>query len=112
MVGAVLRRVRVEAEITTFSQSEFSRTMQSNGTGTDHAWGGQQIVIGGAVRGGIYGEMPTFALSGPVFCAFVSTAPRQRPSGLMGELGREVFLGIAQDFDDRAPVGFAQVCCF
>ena len=52
-------------KITTFTQSEFSRTMQSNGTGTDHAWGGHQIVIGGAVRGGIYGEMPTFDLSGP-----------------------------------------------
>jgi uncharacterized protein (DUF1501 family) len=51
--------------VTTFTQSEFGRTMQSNGTGTDHGWGGHQIVVGGAVRGGIYGEMPTFDLSGP-----------------------------------------------
>jgi uncharacterized protein (DUF1501 family) len=51
--------------VTTFTQSEFGRTMQSNGTGTDHGWGGHQIVAGGAVRGGIYGEMPTFELSGP-----------------------------------------------
>jgi uncharacterized protein (DUF1501 family) len=52
-------------KITTFTQSEFGRTMQTNGTGTDHGWGGHQIVIGGAVRGGIYGEMPIFDLSGP-----------------------------------------------
>ncbi len=51
--------------VTTFTQSEFNRTMQSNGSGSDHAWGGPQLVLGGAVRGGIYGEMPTFAFSGP-----------------------------------------------
>jgi uncharacterized protein (DUF1501 family) len=51
--------------VTTFTQSEFSRTMQNNGSGTDHAWGSHQIVVGGAVKGGIYGEMPTFAFGGP-----------------------------------------------
>jgi uncharacterized protein (DUF1501 family) len=51
--------------VTTFTQSEFNRTMQSNGSGSDHAWGSHQLVLGGAVRGGIYGQMPTFAFSGP-----------------------------------------------
>jgi uncharacterized protein (DUF1501 family) len=51
--------------VTTFTQSEFNRTMQSNGSGSDHAWGSHQIVLGGAVRGGIYGQMPTFAFGGP-----------------------------------------------
>lgn len=51
--------------VTAFTQSEFNRTMQSNGSGSDHAWGSHQLVIGGAVRGGIYGQMPTFAFSGP-----------------------------------------------
>lgn len=55
----------VAQNVTTFTQSEFSRTMQSNGSGTDHAWGSHQIVVGGAVRGGIYGQMPTLAFSGP-----------------------------------------------
>lgn len=55
----------VAQNVTTFTQSEFNRTMQSNGSGTDHAWGSHQIVIGGAVRGGIYGAMPTLAFSGP-----------------------------------------------
>jgi uncharacterized protein (DUF1501 family) len=51
--------------VTAFTQSEFNRTMQSNGSGSDHAWGSHQIVLGGAVRGGIYGQMPTFAFEGP-----------------------------------------------
>jgi len=55
----------LDRNITVFTQSEFGRTMQSNGSGSDHAWGSHQIVLGGAVRGGIYGEMPTFAFSGP-----------------------------------------------
>jgi uncharacterized protein (DUF1501 family) len=50
--------------VTTFTQSEFNRTTQTNGTGTDHAWGSHQIVLGGAVQGGIYGAMPDFVLGG------------------------------------------------
>jgi uncharacterized protein (DUF1501 family) len=50
--------------ITTFTQSEFNRTTQTNGTGTDHAWGSHQIVIGGAVQGGLYGSIPNFILGG------------------------------------------------
>lgn len=55
----------VADKVTTFTQSEFNRTMQNNGSGTDHAWGSHQIVVGGAVRGGVYGRMPTFAFGGP-----------------------------------------------
>lgn len=51
--------------VTAFTQSDFGRTLQPNGTGSDHAWGNQQFVLGGAVRGGIYGRQPTLALGGP-----------------------------------------------
>ncbi|GAB1858502.1 DUF1501 domain-containing protein [Flavobacteriaceae bacterium MHTCC 0001] len=49
--------------VTTFSVSDFSRTLTSNGNGTDHAWGGNAFVMGGAVNGkDIYGDYPTLAL--------------------------------------------------
>lgn len=57
--------VGLSSQVTAFTQSEFGRTLQPNGTGTDHAWGGHQMIVGGAVRGGVYGQMPEFALGGP-----------------------------------------------
>lgn len=39
-------------EVTTFTMSEFARTLSSNGSGSDHAWGSVQMVMGGAVHGG------------------------------------------------------------
>ncbi|HET8941521.1 MAG TPA: DUF1501 domain-containing protein [Rudaea sp.] len=37
--------------VTSFTFSEFARTLNSNGDGTDHAWGGIQLVLGGSVKG-------------------------------------------------------------
>jgi uncharacterized protein (DUF1501 family) len=57
----------VSSNVTTFTLSEFSRTFQpgSNG-GTDHAWGGHQMIMGDAVKGNaFYGQFPTLALAGP-----------------------------------------------
>jgi len=53
--------------VTTFTESDFSRTFQpTSGNGSDHAWGGHHLVLGGAVQGGqIYGKFPTFELAGP-----------------------------------------------
>jgi uncharacterized protein (DUF1501 family) len=57
--------IGLPTKVTAFTQSEFGRTLQPNGSGSDHAWGGHQFVLGGAVRPGIYGRMPEFALGGP-----------------------------------------------
>ena len=55
------------SSVTSFTLSDFSRTLLPNtGGGTDHAWGSHHLVIGDAVHGGqFYGTMPTLALGGP-----------------------------------------------
>jgi uncharacterized protein (DUF1501 family) len=56
----------VADSVTSFTQSDFARTLTSNGDGTDHAWGGIQFVIGDAVRGReMYGTYPGLAIDGP-----------------------------------------------
>lgn len=60
----------VASQVTTFTLSDFARTLQPAGTGaavgSDHAWGNHHLIMGGAVRGGdFYGTFPTLALNGP-----------------------------------------------
>jgi len=53
----------VENDVTTFTISDFARKLISNGNGSDHAWGGHTIVMGGAVNGqNIYGQYPNLYL--------------------------------------------------
>ena len=55
----------MSSSVTTFTQSDFGRTLTSNGDGSDHAWGGVQLVIGDAVRGRtIYGRYPALEING------------------------------------------------
>jgi uncharacterized protein (DUF1501 family) len=48
--------------VTTFTASDFGRSLAVNADGTDHGWGGHHFVIGGGVRGQrFYGAMPSLA---------------------------------------------------
>jgi len=52
--------------VTTFSASDFGRTYNTNGDGSDHGWGSHHFMMGGAVKGGdIYGIMPDLTINGP-----------------------------------------------
>lgn len=51
--------------VTTFTSSEFGRSLQSNGRGSDHGWGGHHFIVGGAVGGRrVYGRWPEVRLNG------------------------------------------------
>jgi uncharacterized protein (DUF1501 family) len=57
----------VDSQVTTFTTSEFSRTVSPNGNdGTDHAWGSHHFIIGSGVQGGkMYGQFPSLAFGSP-----------------------------------------------
>jgi len=57
----------VSQNVTTFTQSDFGRSLTSNGDGSDHAWGGVQLVVGDSVSGGtIYGQYPLLQIGSPL----------------------------------------------
>jgi uncharacterized protein (DUF1501 family) len=59
----VIEELGISDEVTTFSISDFGRTLTSNGNGTDHAWGGNVMMMGGSVIGkDMYGNYPSLAL--------------------------------------------------
>jgi uncharacterized protein (DUF1501 family) len=59
MFHDAMGEIGMQQSVTLFTHSDFGRTLTSNGDGSDHAWGGVQLVAGGAVRGGrFYGDYP------------------------------------------------------
>jgi uncharacterized protein (DUF1501 family) len=60
--NAATEQLSLAPQVTTFTASDFGRTLSTNGDGTDHGWGGHHFVMGGAVRGGrFFGQMPSLA---------------------------------------------------
>ena len=56
----------VAQQVTSFTASDFGRTLASNGDGSDHGWGSHHFVVGGAVRGQSFvGAAPDFTRNGP-----------------------------------------------
>ena len=54
----------ISDRVTTFTGSDFGRTLTTNGDGSDHGWGSHHFVMGGAVRGQqYYGTFPVMGLN-------------------------------------------------
>lgn len=58
--SGAMKQLNLNDNVTAYTASDFGRTIAPNSTGTDHAWGGNQMVMGGAVNGRkVYGEYPS-----------------------------------------------------
>lgn len=67
----------ISESVTTFTMSDFNRTLNPAGTGTaagtDHAWAAHHLVMGGSVVGGDFYGRPTS--NGSVFPTLVNSGP-------------------------------------
>jgi len=68
---AGLQEIGMLNQVTSFTMSDFGRTLNSNGNGTDHGWGGVQLVMGGSAANGgslqgrrVWGNYPVLELDG------------------------------------------------
>jgi len=101
--NAAMEELNVSDCVTTFSMSEFGRTLNSNGNGTDHGWGGNVMVMGGAVNGGqIYGEYPSLELGSDIELGGGVFIPKLSPDEYFAELA--LWLGVSSgDLVDLFP---------
>jgi uncharacterized protein (DUF1501 family) len=80
-------------DVTTFTTSEFGRSLISNGSGSDHGWAGNQIVMGGAVNGGrMLGDYPDLSPGSPLHLGDGIIAPTTANDEYFAELA--LWLGL------------------
>ena len=61
---AALGHLGLRDAVTTFTASDFGRTLANNGDGSDHGWGGHYFVMGGKVNGNrFFGTAPEIGLT-------------------------------------------------
>jgi uncharacterized protein (DUF1501 family) len=83
-----LQEIGVANQVTTFTASDFGRTLVPNSDGSDHGWGSMHFVLGGAVRGKSFiGTAPEFASDGPDDVGQGRLLPTQSVDQLGGTLG-------------------------
>ena len=90
-------------DVTTFTTSDFGRTLTSNGRGSDHGWGGHHVVMGGSVNGGqIYGDYPLLSPVSPLDVGRGIYAPTTSVDQYFAELA--LWFGVStSDLDQVLP---------
>jgi uncharacterized protein (DUF1501 family) len=61
---AAMNEISAQDDVSLVTMSDFGRTLSSNGDGSDHAWGGNMMVMGGGVVGNkLYGTYPQMIIN-------------------------------------------------
>ncbi len=90
-----LARLGLQNKVTLFIASDFGRTLTSNGRGSDHAWGGHSLVVGGAVNGRrIYGQYPDLYPDSPLDVGRGRLIPTTSVDAYFAELA--LWLGVSK----------------
>ena len=93
---AAMNALGLADRVTTFTTSDFGRTLTSNGKGSDHGWGGHHIIMGGAVNGGrLYGEYPEIYPGNPLDVGRGIYAPTTSVDEYFAELA--LWFGVSGD---------------
>ena len=100
---SILGELDLFNSVTTFTISDFARTLTSNGRGSDHGWGGHHIVMGGDVNGGqLFGEYPLLSPNSPLDVGRGSYAPTTAVDNYFAELA--LWFGVNRgDLDQVLP---------
>ncbi|MEM7374609.1 MAG: DUF1501 domain-containing protein [Bacteroidota bacterium] len=118
-----IEELGIEDQVTTFTVSDFARTLTSNGNGTDHAWGGNVMVMGGKVKGKeVYGKYPSLALNSDLMLKGGVLIPQISTDEYFAELAlwygakpgdlEDLFPNINRFYDPKstqAPMGFMEM---
>jgi uncharacterized protein (DUF1501 family) len=101
---AATAEMGVDKQVTSFTASDFGRTLSSNGDGSDHGWGSYHFVLGGAVNGrNFYGQAPEVSVGGANDVGQGRLVPTMAVDQLSAELGRWMGISSAADLSMVAP---------
>ncbi len=121
--NSVMEELGTIGDVVTFTISDFGRTLTSNGNGTDHAWGGNAIVMGGPVIGReIFGSFPSLLLDNPLDIGDGILIPTTSTDEYMAEIAMwfgvdnenvsSIFPNLANFYDINSgvpPIGFLNI---
>jgi uncharacterized protein (DUF1501 family) len=90
-----LQALGLSDKVTLFTASDFGRTLTSNGAGSDHAWGGNHFVVGGAVQGRrVFGTYPELHEDNPLDVGRGRLIPTTSVDSYFAELA--LWLGVSR----------------